>query len=79
MEPSINLLEYLRSKTQVDIDSLNLKGSPFPSHSDDLALILQWLTNGELLVAENLGPFADCTSNQVFMDPNSVVAEIDAP
>ncbi|KAL8711221.1 MAG: hypothetical protein Q9220_004366 [cf. Caloplaca sp. 1 TL-2023] len=44
----INCLEYLKSKTQVDVDSLDIRG----------LIILSYT------VSEELGPFVDCTSNQ---------------
>ncbi|KAL8819803.1 MAG: hypothetical protein Q9223_001840 [Gallowayella weberi] len=50
---TVNILDYLRSRSQVDYDSLDIKGRR--SGADDL-----WHT----LDATELGPFVDCTSNQ---------------
>ena len=58
----INLLEYLRSKTRVDVDSLDVDGNlpcfPFSRGYGE--------ADEDLIeVAVRLGLFEDCTSNQV--------------
>lgn len=53
----VNLLTYLRSKTSVDVDCLNLNGE---TEIQDLVG-----DANRFVVATDLGPFADCTSNQV--------------
>lgn len=53
----VNLLAYLRSKsTSVDLDCMDLKGENEIEHSTCDA--------NHFVVATDLGPFADCTSNQ---------------
>ena len=52
----VNLLAYLRSKSSVDLDCLDLKGETEIKDSVCDA--------NHSIVATDLGPFSDCTSNQ---------------
>lgn len=52
----VNLLTYMRSKTSIDIDCLDLNGE---TEIQDLIC-----DANHFVVATDLGSFADCTSNQ---------------
>lgn len=62
---TVNLLEHLRSRSQVDCDSLDLERElfncltqyPFRGLGTDIPI--------HVTVAKELGPFVDSTSNQV--------------
>ena len=52
----VNLLAYLRSKTSIDLDCLEVKGETGIKDSACDA--------NHFVVATDLGSFVDCTSNQ---------------
>lgn len=52
----VNLLAYLRSKSSIDYDCLDLKGGTEIKDSVCDA--------NRFVAATDLGPFVDCTSNQ---------------
>lgn len=52
----VNLLAYLRAKSSIDLDCLDVKGE---TDFKDLAC-----DANHFVVATDLGSFADCTSNQ---------------
>ena len=60
MAAQVKLIDYLRSRSKVDCDLLDVSGttlsSPFRAHKLIADLLLP--------VASTLGPFVDCTSNQ---------------
>ncbi|KAL8738686.1 MAG: hypothetical protein Q9181_000570 [Wetmoreana brouardii] len=63
MDGPINLLDYLKSKTQLDVDSLDSEGKR-PLAVVQLARLS--ITYPPVsLVSRELGPFVDCTSNQM--------------
>ena len=55
-ESPVNLLAYLRSKSSIDYDCLDLKGR---TEIKDSVCDANYF-----VVATDLGPFVDCTSNQ---------------
>ena len=59
--PTVNLLEYLQSRTQVDYDSLDFDGKTYSFKNSLSDIEMLSFPSG----AAELGPFADCTSNQV--------------
>ena len=61
---TVNLLEYLRSKTQIDVDSLDIRGELAYKDLRRLLILI-------LVVSTALGPFVDCTSNQVMPTHNT--------
>ena len=60
---TVNLLKHLRSKSQVDCDSLDLQRKLLVGPSR--LKLFETDTGGISIVATELGPFVDCTSNQV--------------
>lgn len=51
------LLQLLQTSTVVDCDMMDYEGRIFPTD--------EYLCADEITVAKYLGPFVDCTSNQV--------------
>ncbi len=76
----INLLENLRSRSQVDCDSLDIERELVASFSYLLRAVQSTCgANSSVLhiVARQLGPFVDSTSNQVVFTQPSISAHSD--
>lgn len=66
MALSINGLDYLRSKTQVDLDSLDIEGSI----NFRPTFILSYANVSAAKNAARGSPYTDATSNQVIYPPH---------